>query len=96
MSNDSASFNMADYLLTPHDVYAFLNDALLTRDMSFIANAFGIVAESKGVEAIAKHTNLNCAQRCLEVSQQSEPSLALVLSALEALQANLIIDTHSH
>lgn len=95
MSSDTP-FNMADYLLTPHDVYAFLNEALLTKDLSFIASAFGIVAESKGVETIAQHCNLNCAQRCLDVSQQTEPSLASVLSALEALQVDLTLDTHHH
>ncbi|PTY38392.1 putative addiction module antidote protein [Saccharospirillum sp. MSK14-1] len=96
MPNDKNTFNMADYLLTPHDVYAFLNEALQTKDVSFIASAFGIVAESKGVEIIAQHTHLNCAQLCRAVSEQSEPTLASVLVSLEALQAELSLDTHGH
>lgn len=96
MPIDSNNFNMADYLVTPHDVYAFLNEALQTKDTSFIARAFGIVAESTGVEIIAQHSNLNCAQLCLAVSEQSQPTLASVLAALAALQADLSLDTHSH
>lgn len=96
MPVDTQTFNMADYLLTPHDVYAFLNEALQTKDTSFIARAFGIVAESKGVEIIAQHSNLNCAQLCLAVSEQSQPTLTSVLAALAALQADLSLDTHSH
>ena len=96
MPIDSDAFNMADYLLTPHDVYAFLNEALQTKDVSFIASAFGIIAESKGVEVISQHSNLYCAQLCLAVSEQSEPSLASVLAALDALQTTLSIDTHNH
>lgn len=96
MPADTSAFNMADYLLTPHDVYAFLNEALLTQDVSFIASAFGIVAASKGVEEIAQHTPLDCVQRCLAVSEQSEPTLASVLAALEALQTTLTLETHQH
>jgi len=69
MPPEAKPFNPAEYLTTPASVYAFLNEALQTKDTSFIASAFGIVAESKGVEIIAQHSNPNCSQLCLAVSE---------------------------
>ena len=89
-------FNPAEYIDTPEVVAAFLNEALQTKDVSYIANAFGIVAESPGVEAIADYTGLNCAELCLAVSEQDNPTFASMLAVLDALQLNLVISTHSH
>lgn len=96
MPAETTAFNPAEYLTTPDAVYRFLNEALQTKDISYIAKVFGIVAEAPGVGAIADQTGQDCVQLCLAVSEQDNPTFASVLAALDALQLNIVFSTHSH
>jgi probable addiction module antidote protein len=82
-------FDPAEYLDDDEAIAAYLSEALETGDVSFIADALGVVARAKGMSQIAHETNLSRESLYRALSSEGNPEFATVMSVLKALGLRL-------
>ena len=68
---------------------AYLSEALETGDVSFIAEALGVVARAKGMSQIANETHLSRESLYRALSSEGNPEFATVMSVVKALGLKL-------
>jgi len=82
-------WNPAEYLETPEEIEAFLEEAFETGDVSYICKALGIVAQAKGMSQIAKETGLNRTQLYRSFSPSGNPTLETTIKVLHSMGVTL-------
>lgn len=84
-------FDAAEYLRTDEERAWYLEDAFETGDKTFIAEAFGVVARSKGMSEMARRTKLSREGLYKALSKNGNPELDTVLKVLRALHLRLSV-----
>ena len=82
-------FDPAQYLDDDKAIAAYMSEALETGDVSFIADALGVVARAKGMSQIASETNLSRESLYRALSSDGNPELATVIGVMKALGLRL-------
>ena len=82
-------FDPAEYLDDDKAIAAYMSEALETGDVSFIADALGIVARAKGMSQIASETNLSRESLYRALSFEGNPEFATVIGVMKALGLRL-------
>ena len=82
-------FDPAEYLDDDKAIAAYLSEALETGDVSFIADALGVIARAKGMSQIANDTNLSRESLYRALSSEGNPEFATVMSVVKALGLRL-------
>ncbi|WP_158815541.1 addiction module antidote protein [Methylocapsa sp. S129] len=82
-------FDPAEYLDDDKAIAAYMSEALATGDVSFIADALGIVARAKGMSQIASETNLSRESLYRALSSEGNPEFATVIGVMKALGLRL-------
>ena len=82
-------FDPAQYLDDDKAIAAYMSEALETGDVSFIADALGVVARAKGMAQIAGETSLSRESLYRALSSEGNPEFATVLGVMKALGLRL-------
>lgn len=93
MNHDSTSFDAAEYLDTPEEIAAFLDEALEMRDPAFFARALGIASRAKGMTKIAKDASLSREALYRALSEDGDPRLSTLFGVMKALGVRLAATT---
>ncbi|WP_283130147.1 addiction module antidote protein [Enterovibrio norvegicus] len=90
--NNLAEFDPAEYLDSDEVIQYFIDEAVATCDVAFIASSLGVVAKAKGMTKSAKETGLSieCLYRAL--SENGNPNLKTLLAVSKALNVMLKLD----
>jgi probable addiction module antidote protein len=86
------NFDSADYLDTPEDIAAYLDEVFADGDEALIAEALGVIARSKGMARIADETDLARPSLYRALSASGNPELATFLKVLKALGLRLSVE----
>jgi probable addiction module antidote protein len=78
-------FDMADYIKTPEDAEVYLQVVLEENDPELFQDALGVVARSKGMQAIARQSKTTRAGLYKALSAAGNPEFATVMRVVEAL-----------
>jgi probable addiction module antidote protein len=79
-------FDAANYIPTPEDQAALLNDAISDGDPRYIAYALGAIARARGgIAKVAMDTGLSRQALHKALSENGNPTLGTVLKVLTAL-----------
>ncbi len=84
-------YDPASALVDDECITIFMNDALETGDAAYIAEALGVVARAKGMNAIATETGLSREQLYRSFSNKGNPTLKSTLAMMKALGLELTI-----
>ena len=82
-------FDAANYLQTPEDVAAYLEEAFADGDPAGIAAALGDAARAHGMAKIASATGLSRESLYRALSKDGNPELATVMKVITALGLRL-------
>jgi probable addiction module antidote protein len=85
-------FDSAEYLDTPEDIAAYLDDVFTYSDEALIAEALGVIARSKGMARIAEETDLARPSLDRALSATGNPELSTLLKVLKALGLRLAVE----
>lgn len=85
-------FDSADYLETPEDIAAYLDEVFAYGDEALIAEALGAIARSKGIAKIAEETDLARPSLYRTLSAAGNPELSTLLKVLKALGLRLSVE----
>ncbi len=86
------NFDSADYLDTPEDIAAYLDEVFADGDESLIAEALGVIARSKGIAKIAENADLSRPSLYRALSATGNPELSTLLRVLKALGLRLSVE----
>jgi probable addiction module antidote protein len=89
MTEKLYDYDFAEKLDDIESIEIFLEDAFETNDPSYIAQALGVVARSKGMSEIAQKTGLSREQLYRSLSDKGNPTLQTLLAVLTALNLHL-------
>ncbi len=89
MSNKTTPFDAADYLDTPEDIAAFLDESLKIGDPAFFAKALGIASRAKGMTEIAKEAGVSRESLYRALSEDGDPRLSTLFGVIKALGLRL-------
>ncbi len=79
----------AEFLKTPEEVAAYLDEAFADGDPAFIAAALGDAARARGMGKVASETGLSRESLYRALSKGGNPELATVLKVMDALGLRL-------
>lgn len=96
MTEKLYEYDFAAELDDIESIEIFLEDAFDTNDPSYIAQALGVVARSKGMGEIAKKTGLSREQLYRSLSDKGNPTLQTLLAVLTALNLHLMRGSNVH
>jgi probable addiction module antidote protein len=82
-------FDPAEYLDDDKAIAAYISEALETGDVSFFADALGVVARARGMSQIASESNLSRESLYRALSSEGNPELATVINVMKALGLRL-------
>jgi probable addiction module antidote protein len=82
-------FDPAQYLDDDESVAAYMTEALESGDVSFIADALGVIARAKGMRQIASETNLSRESLYRALSSEGNPEFATIVGVMKALGLRL-------
>lgn len=85
-------YDSADYLDSPEDVAAYLEEAFAESDQALIAHALGVVSRAKGMSAIAKKTKLSRESLYRALSAEGNPELGTLIKVLHSLGLRLSVE----
>jgi probable addiction module antidote protein len=89
MKPEIRDFDPAEYLDNEEAVAEYLNDALATEDVAFIADAIGVVARAKGMTRVAEDAGVSRESLYRALSASGNPELGTVLKVLSSLNLQL-------
>jgi len=93
MSARTLPFDAADYLETPEDIVAFLDEALAMNDPEFFSHALGIVGRAKGMSKLAQDAGLKRASLYRALSATGDPRLSTLFGVIKALGLRLNVQS---
>lgn len=82
-------FDAAEFLKTPEEIAAYLEEAFSDGDPAYIAAALGDAARAHGMTKLANETGLSRESLYRALSKDGNPELATVLKVMEALGLRL-------
>jgi len=85
MSDKTTLFDAADYLETPDEIAAFLDEALAMDDPAFFAHALGIASRAKGMSEVAEIAGVKREALYRALSEAGNPQLSTLFGVLKAL-----------
>lgn len=87
-------YDTADYLHTRDDMAAYLQACLdeASDDPAFITHAFGVVARTRNVSALARDIGMSREGLHKALSGQGNPSFATILKVSRALGLKLTVE----
>lgn len=93
MTITTRPFDAAEYLETPADQAALINDAVADGDPRFIAGALGAVARARGgIARLAEETGLSRQALHKALSEDGNPTLDTIVKVLKALGFTMKIE----
>ena len=92
MTEILSDYDPAEDLDTPEAISVFVNEALKTDDVAYIAYALGVVARAKGIAGIAREAGLSREQLYRTLSSEGNPTLKTTLAVMKALGISLTAD----
>ncbi len=93
MSDKTTLFDAAEYLDTPEEIAAFLDEALAIGDPAFFAEALGIAARAKGMTKIAEDAGLSREALDRALGEDGDPRLSTLFGVMKALGVRLATAT---
>jgi len=84
-------FKVEDYLETPQDVEAYLNEILADGDPALVASALGDIARSKGMSQISQTTGLNRGNLYQSLSKQGDAKFSTIMKVIKSLGIKLTV-----
>jgi probable addiction module antidote protein len=91
MSLKLRPFDAANYLTDEESVRFYLEEAIATGDVTFIAEALGTVARSKGMTEIARAAGVSRESLYRTLSVKGNPELATIIKVLDTLGLRLAL-----
>jgi probable addiction module antidote protein len=82
-------FDAAKYIETEEDHAELLSDAFATGDVTYIANALGVIARAKGMSQVAREAGVTREALYKALSPAGDPKLSTLLGVMKALKVNL-------
>jgi probable addiction module antidote protein len=89
MALETTPFDAADFLTSPADVAAYLEEAFASGDPALIAAALGDAARAKGMAKVAADAGLSRESLYRGLSESGNPELATVLKVMKSLGLRL-------
>jgi probable addiction module antidote protein len=89
MTDKTSLFNAADYLETPEEIAAFLDEALEIGNPAFFARALGVASRAKGMTKTAKDAGLSREALYRALSEDGDPRLSTLFGVMKALGVRL-------
>ncbi len=89
MTEILTDYDPAEDLHSPEAISVFVNEALKTEDVAYIAHALGVVARARGMAGIARDTGLSREQLYRTLSNEGNPTLKTTLAVMKALGISL-------
>ena len=96
MTKQLHNYDPATSLDSDEAIEIFMADAFETGDVSYIAEALGVVARAKGMSQIAKDSGLSREQLYRSFSDRGNPTLKTTLSVMRALGLDMTTKRHEH
>ncbi len=93
MKHEIRDFDPAEYLDNEEAAADYLTDALATGDVTFIADAIGVVARAKGMTRVAGDAGVSRESLYRALSATGNPELGTVLKVLSSLNLQLSAKT---
>lgn len=84
-------FDAAKYINSDDDHAALLADAFATENLTYIANALGVVARAKGMSQVAREAGVTREALYRAFSSEGDPKLSTLLGVMKALGVNLSV-----
>ena len=88
MTDKTTLFDAADYLETPEEIAAFLDEALEIGDPAFFARALGVASRAKGMTRIANDAGLSREAPYRALSEDGDPRLSTLFGVMKALASS--------
>jgi probable addiction module antidote protein len=88
-------FDPAEYLNTPEEIAAYLEDAFASGDRAEIADALGVVARSHGMSQLAQEAGLTRQTLYQALSAEGDPRLSTFLGVVNALGLKLHVTANA-
>ncbi|HJU32270.1 MAG TPA: addiction module antidote protein [Hyphomicrobiaceae bacterium] len=85
----SKPFDAAKYLDSDEAVSAYITEALLTDDVSFITHAIGVAAKARGMTQVAEQAGLSRESLYKALSGDGNPQFETIYRVLTALGIRL-------
>ncbi|PBC11374.1 addiction module antidote protein [Mesorhizobium sp. WSM3859] len=90
MPLNTTRFDVLDYLKTPEDRLAFIEAAFEDGEATIIARTMSSVAQSIGMNVVAKKAGMTL-DTFVEVLSEGDPPLSMLLAVLKALDLQLLV-----
>lgn len=85
MTTKTTKFEISKYLNSEEEIIAFLEACLEEGDATLFQHALGEVAKAKGMAAVARESGLGRQSLYKALSEEGNPALSTVMSALTPL-----------
>lgn len=82
-------FDAAHYLRTPESQAELLNDALVSGDAAYVAQALGVIARARGMTEVAREAGVTREALYKALSENGDPWLTTLLGVARALGVTL-------
>jgi probable addiction module antidote protein len=82
-------FDAARHITSPEGQQELLDDAFASGDASYIANALGLIARSRGMTEVAREAGVTREALYKSLSQDGDPRLTTLLGVARALGMKL-------
>lgn len=82
-------FDAAQYLVTEEDHADLLADAFASGEVTYIANALGVIARAKGMSQVAREAGVTREALYKALSPSGDPKLSTLLGVMKALGISL-------
>ncbi|WP_342752724.1 MULTISPECIES: addiction module antidote protein [unclassified Bartonella] len=82
-------FDASEFFKTTEDFKELLQDALETKNSSYVSYVLGIIARKQGMTAISHETGLNRESLYRSLSKKGDPRLSTFFSVLDALNLQI-------
>ncbi|MDX8526891.1 putative addiction module antidote protein [Mesorhizobium sp. MSK_1335] len=90
MPLNTTRFDVLDYLKTPEDRLAFIEAAFEDGEAMIIARTISSVAQSIGMNVVAKKAGMTLGT-FIEALSEGDPPLSMLLAVLKALDLQLLV-----
>jgi probable addiction module antidote protein len=91
MPLETFPYDSARYLDSDEAIEAYMDEAFLTGDVTFITHAFGVVARARGMTQIAKDAGLSRESLYRALGENGNPEFATVLKVAKAMGLRLSV-----
>ena len=91
MTLETKAFDIAEYLHSPEDIRAFLQEVVETGDESDFIHALNTAARAKGMTEVAKAAGVTRASLYKSLSEGGNPNFSTISKVTKALGCKLSV-----